>query len=810
MNEVEKEILERVLKEIDYYNLDFSLSSITHQFAHKKVYEYLKIITDAFGTYDYMFIYALTKLEEKHGQFIITYLYEILDNYCNFPNSFSKDIAFASLYNIALHHNRYFETDLLYKLISDNKYIEVFRDYPLVYEIFGRYFGAKKISDKQFMTGQASIRSLINLKRNHPEKFYKTKYGYQQTGDNVALKVGVVAATCQMFDDYYSRGILGKNILLDNEKEKKLNHLDELNNEDLMSFFLNNSLLTYNNYLINEDTLNVAKRYAQEAIAYNPNYPKYPYLMAQLIFYECAYKNVKIDFDKYNSIKTLVNNSRHLENNKAADYELRVGQLDLFLNKVDNYMDKYGSELNVNANLEYYRKKEEFIKLEECPPPQKRINPTAKGNDSYAFISYSTKDFKRVYCDLLTFINRGISFWYDAGVIPGEEWHRIIEEKIKNAECIICYLSENFIKSNAILKELSLFKKYGKQVIWIDLTRKKQISKIIVEVIRNAKKDTLGNISSSMLNTLTDLINDDIDMITCEENPLSEIHVDRIQNVITNKFPNIINNITSEGLTVRSNKIGADGSECIPNEDYIINDKQNNIYVVLDGISRKKEEYKNKNSIAYDISKLFADTIHQYLLDHIIDCSDYKTGKLLLEQGFAFANEKVNDLLTKRKDEFEGYERPGTVGIVAIIINHILIYASVGDCMGILVRGNRKIIFADKQTTYVFDYLKKEKDRSLLASKFINISSSPYGYGVINGQKGVIDYIDISYINLEKGDTIYLVSDGISDFIQFAKPTLFNSLELEEIINLSNIQDDELNKPYKDDKTILRIKIANN
>ena len=114
-----------------------------------------------------------------------------------------------------------------------------------------------------------------------------------------------------------------------------------------------------------------------------------------------------------------------------------------------------------------------------CPPPQKRLKPNVKGKEAYAFISYSTIDFRSVYCDLLAYKNRGINFWYDAEVVPGEKWQKIIEEKIKNAECIICYLSPNFLKSKAVLNELQLFKKYNKEVIWIDLTGQKQISKII-------------------------------------------------------------------------------------------------------------------------------------------------------------------------------------------------------------------------------------------------------------------------------------------------------------------------------------------
>ena len=807
MNQLEQEIMERVLKEVDYYSTDFCLENLTHQLAHRKVYYYLETICKAVGVFDYLFSILITKLEEKHGKYMIGYLYEILDNYCNFPESFSKDVAFAALENIALHHNRYFETDLLYKVISDNRYIEIFReDYPTVYGVFGRYFGAKKISDKQFLIGQATIRSLMKLKKNHPERFFKTEYGYQQTGENVALKVGVIAATCTMFEEHYVKGLLGNDMVKTEDVDPEKTKVETFDNERLRNLVNDIESTRYDSYLVCSDTLQIAKQYCEEAINYNPKYPKYPYLKAQVLFYERVLEKQRIDFDRFTEIKDLLAKARSLENPNASDYQLRVAQFDVFLNTVENYMERFDLQNERLANLEYYRLKSEFVKMDSCPPPQKRIQPNVKGNDPYAFISYSTRNFKRVYCDLLTYKNRGINFWYDAGVIPGEQWHLIVEKKIKDAECIICYLSEDYLKSAAILKELQLFRKYNKQIIWIDLTGQKQISKIIIEVIRSANKDSLKYISSDMLHTLTDLLDDDVDMITREVSPESEIHVDRIQKVISNKFPNIIQNIISEGLTVKSSKKVATSNISIPNEDYIINDTQNNIYIVMDGITRPRDEYKNsKDSIAYDVSKLFAETIHDYIEQNLKDCTDFKSSKLMLEKGFEIANDEVGKMLISRYREYEGREIPGSVGIVAFMLNHTLIYASFGDCMGIMVRGNRKIIFSDKQTTFPFAFLHKERCRQELIEEFVNKENSPYGYGVVNGQKGLLSYIDISFVNLEKGDTIYLVSDGISDLIQYAKVKDFNNESLEELVRLSNIQDELMGKPYFDDKTILRI-----
>ena len=106
MNEFENSILERILTEVKYYDKDFSLDNLTHQQAQKVVYEFLDLIVTNAGCYDYMCVIALTKFEEKHGKYILPYLYEVLDTYFNFPEHFKKDVAFAAFYNIGLHYAR--------------------------------------------------------------------------------------------------------------------------------------------------------------------------------------------------------------------------------------------------------------------------------------------------------------------------------------------------------------------------------------------------------------------------------------------------------------------------------------------------------------------------------------------------------------------------------------------------------------------------------------------------------------------------------------------------------------------------------
>lgn len=807
MNEFENKLLEEVLAKTQYYNNDFSLDKLTHMDAHKCVYDFLNTIVEYFGCNDYTFVIAITKFEEKHGKFVLPYLFEILDNYCNYPNMFSDDVAFAAYYNIGLHYYRYYQLNELYDFITKCPYLEIFRKkYPMAYDSIGRYCNMNGMFDRMFIFNQAVISNMQKLKKEKPEYFGVTKHGYIQTGNNVAIKVGIIAAACAMLEQAFIRGTLNKGIKADDDNRFSLDHIEGLPTERVNALIKIQDNYKCDESLINEDMLSLVMEYTIEAIEYNPKYPKYPFLKGQLLFYTAIYNMQEINFELFNEIKALLNKAKDLENSKANDYELRTAKYADFLKRVEDYMENSGQASKMD--LEYYRQKAEIIQMQVCPPPQKRMKPTAISGDDYAFISYSTLDFKSVYCDLLALKNRGISFWYDAGVVAGEEWQKTIEEKLIGASCIICFLSANFLRSGAIYRELSLFKKYNKPIIWVDLTGNKQISKILLSVMRDSDISLAKDISSNMINIITELVNDDVTMISRDKDPQAEAHISRVESVILEKFSAIVKSVTSEALTIRNQKKDLNDKKTIPNEDYVINDAANSVYVVMDGISRKKEEYRSDgSSIAYDVSKLFADAIHEYITKNVNKCKDFKDARSMLLQGFNIANSKVDDMLKSRKEEYKGYEYPGSVGIVAFIINRMLVYGSLGDCMGILARNHHKQIFSPKQTTYAFDYLKHERNRELLAKEYINNPECPHGYGVVNGDPRAINYFNISYINLDRADTVYLVSDGVSDFIEFNKNDYINSLSLEQIIEESTKQDIMLNKSYIDDKTIVRIKV---
>jgi len=82
--------------------------------------------------------------------------------------------------------------------------------------------------------------------------------------------------------------------------------------------------------------------------------------------------------------------------------------------------------------------------------------PECAEHQNYIFISYSHKDYKKVYHDLALMYSAGVRFWYDEALTAGYDWDDEVCKKITDPHCsgIIFYLSDNFFRSESICKEI--------------------------------------------------------------------------------------------------------------------------------------------------------------------------------------------------------------------------------------------------------------------------------------------------------------------------------------------------------------------
>lgn len=106
--------------------------------------------------------------------------------------------------------------------------------------------------------------------------------------------------------------------------------------------------------------------------------------------------------------------------------------------------------------FDYIKYQKELAKSTSITDCDKVPVPQCAEHQNYIFISYSHKDYKKVYHDLAQMHNAGVRFWYDDELTAGHDWDDEVFKKINDPHCsgVIFYLSENFFESESIYKEI--------------------------------------------------------------------------------------------------------------------------------------------------------------------------------------------------------------------------------------------------------------------------------------------------------------------------------------------------------------------
>lgn len=92
-------------------------------------------------------------------------------------------------------------------------------------------------------------------------------------------------------------------------------------------------------------------------------------------------------------------------------------------------------------------------------------------SDEYYFISYSHRDYKKVFKDIYALQAHGVHIWYDRELVAGKDWEIEARAHIYDFKCkgVIFYVSENSVKSDSIHKEIEFVKNSGKSYLSINL-----------------------------------------------------------------------------------------------------------------------------------------------------------------------------------------------------------------------------------------------------------------------------------------------------------------------------------------------------
>ena len=110
------------------------------------------------------------------------------------------------------------------------------------------------------------------------------------------------------------------------------------------------------------------------------------------------------------------------------------------------------------ANFDAEEYKKQLALSSSCETCEKVPMPKLGPNDFYIFISYSHKDYQKVYADLADLYESDIPFWYDSGLPAGKNWDDVVREKMTDPYCagVIFYLSENLFLSRSIQTEIQI------------------------------------------------------------------------------------------------------------------------------------------------------------------------------------------------------------------------------------------------------------------------------------------------------------------------------------------------------------------
>lgn len=713
-----------------------------------KSYEYILKCTN---------VYNRSDEDDAVVRYLLLSMY--YENNSLFPD---KNQAFTVFYLVCLHFYRSKQVaelhDTLERYVGTESWQFSLEDYPMLWDISCRY-------------------SVIT--HDHRRLLESAAAGQRAMPNNPAMGNSYVSAVCGKSRDMYYRNVTCVN-------------------DNFPRCFLNKAQIADEN-ITYEESLVQAYIYTREAIAKNPNYSKYYCLFAELLFYTRVYLSERggavggekykdeflCELKKLKSLETCdcLNDLEwdDLVGENAIDLreniELLVALAKRFTTLPDE-ISRYNQFLDMALSCfdkrpgTVFAKKNKILAAKEFKDCLKVVNSSVSKN--YIIVSYARKDYKAVLCDIIELQSRGVQIIFDEHLDEtsdrdGKTWDEKYETLLKSSKAVLCFFSEDYIVSDSVAKEVVMMKTYEKPVIVIDLTQKKQVSSIIQSAIKNG-----ATMSSVKLRGLLDVFDDDVPVIPREESADANSHILKVERVIRNECEEVFTNVTAQALSVQ-NKGRKTGHI---NEDFYICNKEENIYVVADGITRQEGYADADYSLSAVFTQKFCEQLRGDLAKNLkksvsdipslmrkafVRSSMATMSKLNDDPFYAEKHGKAHKLAIQKGAYFEPV---GCVCAVAVIENGTLYYGHVGDCGMALVRNGQLILLTHSQTYYAFGIDKVERDREKLYRDYVNVENNPHGYGVVNGDERVKSYFHVTSTELQSGDVVYLMSDGVFDFFR--------------------------------------------
>lgn len=745
----------------------------------------------------YEYILECTKLYNDSDEDDAVAKFMLLSTYGGDSSFLEKDQAFVAFYFVCFHYYRQKQVKALRKIL--NKYVGSgdFRfsidEYPVIWDLACRY---------SVLTG------------DYKRLLTTAILGAKAMNDSPAMGSSFVQAVCNKSKSMYYKSI----------KTTDRNYPECFSEKQTETKYDTDY----------SETLIRAYDFALKGIEQNPTYAKYYASVAELLFYTRVYlsKNRKLDEGHkkgfVSAIKKTISAINNIQDDDTENNDLTYEDLALGNVFTRKYVEKFltcakccasNSAEIANYNRFWDMATAFFDKRPDTVFAKKNkiimskhfadCLDTVKSNDSsdYITISYARRDYKPVLCDVVELQSRGVQVVFDEHLDEtpgddGETWIQKYEKILKSSKAVICFLSENYISRPSVQIELKMIAEYKKPVIAIDLTGKKKISEIIKSAIFDGE-----TLDSDTLKALINVFDDAKLALPREQNYDAILHFRKLIRLLKKQCGEVFKNVQAKGLMDLNT-----ATPSHPQEDAMLIDSVNNVYAVLDGITRQ-EGYDGDYSIAKRFTDEFLKIFEQSMASEIkeeeknfseilrkvlIKSSESAYDELLKDPIYCDNLSKAQALATKKRKYFEP---AGCVGAIAVVENNTLYYGHVGDCGIVLVRDGQVISLTRSQTHYAFEVDKVEGKRGLLYKKYVNKASNKHGYGVINGNSDVASFFNVAEIKLNDGDRIYLMTDGICNYFTENYDKNFDSMSLKDIF-----EKQRKSSPNLDDRTMIRIK----
>ena len=209
-----------------------------------------------------------------------------------------------------------------------------------------------------------------------------------------------------------------------------------------------------------------------------------------------------------------------------------------------------------------------------------------------------------------------------------------------------------------------------------------------------------------------------------------------------------------------------------PNEDAYVADQLHGIFVVADGVSAYCDDdapYPTQHGGARAARILVAEVWRCLLANQAHDPKH----SVLLGQAFQSANSSINSA-TRRSDPPDYLcEFPGAAATCVLMDGTTAWWAHLGDTILLLLREAGEVVPLCRNQVQAFREWRKGNGRYLndLArdERFRKVQHDirnrnlDYSYGVLNGEPGALNFLEVSHVDVAFGDRLALLTDGFEN-----------------------------------------------